>query len=305
MQLCTALLLFHSTDSCSGRACILELNSLLSTPRRHMTGVMLEEESVIPGHAIDPRSSFIARLDDPVSYSLPMRAAPRRRFAPTHRPAGNSSLFLGGAGGAAQPEGRGVMRTGEDVRASAAAAAAGPGADTAGDPLAAALLPPAGRYSGRPFYAPLLGDAEADYPDAPSRRAGGLRRRRRRRRQRAQAGATRNQHGRGRRRAVRTSPAAVMRGTQHDGRPPAWPGERARPAGRPGPAPDLYSLPELYSLHRRFVFMGRPDPAGDSDWADILGRSGPRRPTHNGDRAEAQTGLRCLIDPSNSLADLD
>jgi hypothetical protein len=261
MQTCIAFLLFRSTDSCSDCAHILEVNSLLSTPRRHKTGAMLEEENVIPGHAVGPRSSFIARSDDPVSNSLPMRAVPRHRFVLTRRPAGNSSLFLGGAGGAARPEGRGVIRTGEDVRAAAAAAAAGPGAVTAGDPLAAALLPPAGRYHGRPFYAPRLGDAEADYPDAPSRRAGGLRRRRRRQRQRAQAGATRNQHGRGRRRAVRTSPAAVMRGTQHDGRPPAWPGERARPAGRPGPAPDLYSLPELYPLHRRFVFMGRPDPA--------------------------------------------
>jgi hypothetical protein len=126
-----------------------------------------EDNRVIPGHKLDPRSSFLDRAFDPLSYSLPIRAAPRHRVVLTGQPAaaGNG----GGGGGAASPSAggqRGVMRTWDsrgtsaafdDVRAPAAAVVSSI-TDSAGRAADAAFLPPAGRYYTPPFYGPLISD---------------------------------------------------------------------------------------------------------------------------------------------------
>ena len=69
---------------------------------RRMKQTLLTDDGVIPGHLLDPHSSYISSSNDPFSYSLPIRAAPRRHNLAHSRPqptqgvagAGSSLLLL-------------------------------------------------------------------------------------------------------------------------------------------------------------------------------------------------------------------
>ncbi len=132
---------------------------------RFATTSLEEDSSIIPGHELDPRSSYLNHAFDPLSYSLPIHSAAHRRAVLI----GSSAAAAADSVPAASPragERRGVMQTWDsrgtsaafdDVRAPAAAVATA-AADSAGGPVDAAFLPPAGRYYDAPFYAPLIAD---------------------------------------------------------------------------------------------------------------------------------------------------
>jgi hypothetical protein len=133
--------------------------------RSAATTSLEEDSSIVSGHEFDPQSAYLNRAVDPFSYSLPIRAAPRRRAVLTGSPAAAAAANSPAASPQAGAP-RGVMRTWDsrgtsdtfdDVRAPAAAVATA-AADSAGGPVDAAFLPPPGRHYDAPFYAPLIAD---------------------------------------------------------------------------------------------------------------------------------------------------
>ncbi len=143
----------------------IECNTHEQFIRFAATTSLEEDSSIISGHQLDPRSAYLNRAFDPFSYSLPIRAAPRRSAALTGSPSAAAADHARSASARAG-ERRGVMQTWDsrgtsaafdDVRAPAAAIATA-AADSAGGPVDAAFLPPAGRYYDAPFYAPLIAD---------------------------------------------------------------------------------------------------------------------------------------------------